>query len=73
MVTCPSCAAVDRRGYCAPLRCYCAHADCHAAASYVPLLAPSVTPIRRKRQTASKQRGTSAWDERSGDGWIDKL
>ena len=67
MVTCPSCAAVDRRGYCAPLRCYCAHADCYAVASYVPLVAANVTPIRRTKARAS------SWDTREESTWIDHM
>ena len=66
-MTCPTCATVGRRGYCAPLRCYCGHAECYAFASYVPLVALNVTPIDRKK------RSTSAWDERGEGGWIDKL
>lgn len=34
--TCPTCATVGRRGYCAPSRCYCGHRECHAYATWVP-------------------------------------
>jgi hypothetical protein len=35
-VTCTACAETGRRGYCAPLRCYCGHEQCPAFVSYVP-------------------------------------
>lgn len=38
--TCPDCKAIGRRGYCAPLRCYCGHDTCPAFASYRPPAKP---------------------------------
>jgi hypothetical protein len=68
-MTCAECATTGRRGYCAPLRCYCGHDTCHAFASYVALAPLNVTPIDKRKN----RRGPSAWDERSEAGWIDKL
>lgn len=33
---CPTCTETGRRGYCAPMRCYCGHDTCHAYASWQP-------------------------------------
>jgi len=64
---CTACAEIGRKGYCAPLRCYCGHESCWAFASWEPLpprgaLAP--TPVTTRR---------NAWATREESTWIDKL
>jgi hypothetical protein len=66
--TCATCADSGRKGYCAPLRCYCGHETCHAAGS-------------REARTESvadvaylpTQRRASSWDTREESTWIDKM
>ena len=65
-MSCATCTEAGRRGYCAPLRCYCGHADCYAFASYVPLVALNVTPIDHKKRR-------NDWAQREESTWIDKL
>ena len=65
-MTCPSCVEAERRGYCAPLRCYCGHKDCHAAASYYEP-AIDLTAVREPKQ----QRNT--WANRKESTWIDQM
>lgn len=68
--TCETCKAEGRRGYCCPGRCYCGHESCHAFTSWTPRPDLSnVIDIKPKRNDHTKR----AWDERSGDGWIDKF
>ena len=62
---CTECATANRRGYCAPLRCYCGHESCHAFASWRPLTAPLLNV-----QTLPT---SSAWADREESTWIDKL
>lgn len=66
-MTCANCATDGRRGYCAPLRCYCGHKTCYAFASWQPLARPfvNVQAITRPRSTA--------WVDREESTWIDKL
>ena len=63
---CATCTEVERKGCCAPLRCYCGHDTCHAFASWTPLQPLNVTDI-------SKPKKGSAWAEREESTWIDKL
>ena len=63
---CATCAADGRKGYCAPLRCYCGHKTCHAFASWAPLAKPNVTSI----PTATT---STTWADREDSTWIDKL
>lgn len=67
-VLCATCESGPTRRYCAPGRCYCAHPDCHAFASWVelPTLA-DVVPAPRKPARAS------SWDTREESTWIDQL
>lgn len=65
-MSCATCSDIGRRGYCAPLRCYCAHKSCHAFASWAPLSRPNVTDITTRRTSA-------AWDQREGSTWIDSM
>jgi hypothetical protein len=66
-MTCAECTTTGRRGYCAPLRCYCGHDTCHAFASWqpraVPLANVQTLPVR----------ASSAWADREESTWIDKL
>jgi hypothetical protein len=66
-VTCPECATTGRRGYCAPLRCYCGHGACYAFASFVELAPLNVTPIDKRKSRSS------AWAERTESTWIDQM
>jgi len=63
---CRTCADVNRRGYCAPLRCYCGHKDCHAAASYYEPTIPDVSNVREKPTSTS-------WANRKESTWIDQM
>ena len=62
---CAECASEGRRGYCAPLRCYCAHDTCHARESYVELRAPDLDSISDATSTT--------WASREGSTWIDRM
>jgi len=63
--TCATCADNGRKGYCAPLRCYCGHETCHAFASWEPLAPPAdATPPKAKRND---------WANRKESTWIDQL
>ena len=64
-MTCATCTTVGRRGYCAPLRCYCGHDTCHAFASWEPLTRPLANV-----QTLPTR---STWADREESTWIDKL
>ena len=66
-MNCQTCTETSRRGYCAPLRCYCGHDTCHAFASWQPRRDPfqNVQPL--------PVRTSSAWDDREESTWIDKL
>lgn len=65
--TCQTCVEAQRRGYCAPFRCYCGHADCYAFASYVPRSTPNLIEFKPRKP---KQ---NAWADREVSTWIDKL
>lgn len=65
---CTACAEIGRKGYCAPLRCYCGHDSCHAFASWTPLPVSNITPIAKA--TAAH---TDSWANREESTWIDKL
>ena len=55
--------------YCAPKRCYCAHEDCPAFASYEELRPVTVTQIK-----PADDRMADAWaDREEGTSWIDTL
>ena len=66
--TCATCTTEGRRGYCAPLRCYCGHDTCHAFASWEPRPVLNVTDISKP-----KGKKGSAWAEREESTWIDQL
>ena len=66
MSTCSRCAAEGRRGYCAPLRCYCGHPTCHAFASYVEVKPPEMDDVRAAPTS-------SAWTNREEPTWIDQM
>ena len=63
---CDSCTREGRHGYCAPLRCYCGHKDCHAAASYYEPTIPD-PPTPREAPTST------SWTNRKDSTWIDQL
>lgn len=63
--TCPECVIGGRRGYCAPLRCYCGHETCHAFASWRPLAPPD--------DVAPTKAGRNDWSNRKESTWIDKM
>ena len=63
---CAHCASEGRRGYCAPLRCYCGHETCHAAASYYEPTIPDVSSVR-------EQQTSTSWDNRKDSTWIDQM
>ena len=66
--SCSTCATSGRRGYCAPLRCYCGHETCHAFVSWQAL------PEASSDATATPMRDGRAWAAREeGSSWIDKL
>lgn len=67
--TCATCTTEGRRGYCAPLRCYCGHDTCHAFASWEPLPVSNVTPIAK----ATAAHADSWANREEGSSWIDKL
>ena len=64
-MTCQTCTEEGRKGYCAPLRCYCGHEDCHAFQSWHEPVAPDIT----LREVAK----TSAWTNREEPTWIDQM
>lgn len=64
---CQTCANAERKGYCAPGRCYCGHPTCHAFASWTELPALPDAPIPAKPARAS------SWDTREESTWIDQL
>ena len=66
--TCATCTDSGRKGYCAPLRCYCGHETCHAFASWTPLPVSNVTPIAKA--TAAH---ADSWANREESTWIDKM
>ena len=66
-MSCQTCTEEGRKGYCAPLRCYCGHEDCHASASWTPLPALNVTPIVKNNPTRD------SWANREESTWIDQL
>ena len=66
-MTCQTCADNGRRGYCAPLRCYCGHETCHAFASWVDLKSVDVAA------PSAKSRAAAAWATREESTWIDQL
>lgn len=61
--SCEKCAV----GYCAPLRCYCGHTECHAYASYVDARAHTAHDM--PQATAS----VTSWAEREHETWLDKM
>lgn len=61
----PTCAACPSPRYCAPLRCYCAHAECPAVYRAMPPIPETVV--------AKKDAAPSTWDQRDGETWIDQL
>lgn len=66
---CKTCSENGRDGgYCAPLRCYCAHSACPAFQSWSPIGEPVFS-----LQGRSRKRDTTVWDERQSESWIDKL
>ena len=67
MTPCRDCAETGRKGYCAPLRCYCGHQTCHAFASYVEVHPLDVTTI-----PTSKSRAAEAWADREEPTWLDR-
>lgn len=65
-MTCPECTETGRKGYCAPLRCYCGHPSCHAAASYYEPELPATAEH-------AEHKHASAWATREGPTWIDQM
>lgn len=65
-MTCQTCTTQGRRGYCAPLRCYCSHKDCHAAASFYEPTAPDLSTIREAPTSKT-------WANRKESTWIDQM
>lgn len=63
---CPECVAPG--GYCAPLRCYCGHADCPASASYIPL-----GQIRSSGPSTNNAQHAKSWADRKEATWLDRL
>lgn len=51
---CTACVRDGRRGYCAPSRCYCGHAECHAYHSWNPL--PRSDLLRERWLTSRTKR-----------------
>lgn len=64
---CATCTDLDRRGYCAPLRCYCGHDTCHAAASYETPAPLNVTSIK-----PPDERLAQSWAQREEPTWLDR-
>lgn len=65
--TCATCHHEGRRGYCAPLRCYCGHDTCPAFASWEPLEKPRMVAVPEIRPTST------TWDDREESTWIDQM
>ena len=63
---CDACTRDGRRGYCAPLRCYCGHKDCHAAASFFEPAPPDLSTLREVPTSTS-------WANRKDSTWIDQM
>ena len=63
---CPEC--VVPGGYCAPLRCYCGHADCPASASYIPL-----GQVRSSGPSINNAQHAKSWADRKEETWLDRL
>jgi hypothetical protein len=70
-MACPTCAPA----YCAPLRCYCGHADCDAAATFVSHTTVSTRVVYDDEAVAPAPVAAepSDWDEREGPTWIDSM
>lgn len=69
MSDCGTCAeTTGTKRYCAPLRCYCAHEDCYAFASYRKSQMPTLTNVK-----AADSRMAKSWAERGEGSWIDGL
>lgn len=66
---CTTCGDLERRGYCAPARCYCGHPACPAFASWVDL---SLVPLA-DLPAPKKRKQSSSWDDRKESTWIDQL
>ena len=66
-MTCQTCTETDRRGYCAPFRCYCGHKTCHAFASFVPRITRAINA------KSPRSRKSTRWADREESTWIDKL
>ena len=66
---CSECKASGRCGYCALGRCYCGHKTCPGFDSYIAL-SRSAAPAPMPSLSTSRR---SAWDDRGGATWIDKL
>lgn len=66
-MTCQTCTANDRKGYCAPLRCYCGHPTCWAFASYAEPVALQVVA------KPSQSRAAASWANREESTWIDQM
>lgn len=64
--------------YCAPNRCYCGHAECDAAATFVRHVHPKTEATGPVFDDSAAPAPIptiepSAWDEREGPTWIDNL
>ena len=66
-MTCHECTETGRKGYRAPLRCYCGHETCAAFASWEPLRTPDLTAIR-----AADERMAKSWADREEPTWLDR-
>ena len=66
-MTCQTCTEEGRKGYCARLRCYCGHEDCHAFQSWHEPVAPDITA-----KTSNELHATT-WADREGPTWIDQM
>lgn len=64
---CKACHNLGKFGYCARLRCYCGHPECHAADSYYTL-----EPLSNIIVSAPDERMAKSWKEREGPTWLDK-
>ena len=64
-MSCTTCADVGRKGYCAPLRCYCGHPTCHGYPSYVQPAPPEFGVVKPARP--------NAWANREESTWIDQM
>lgn len=66
---CPSCTAAGRLGYCAPMRCYCRHADCYAAAH---ARIPEPLPERPTTSSRTGRQMAESWASREEPTWLDR-